>query len=102
MAADRYHHGNLRAALVEAAEAELIERGVAGFSLRGCAKRAGVSHAAPAHAFGNVEGLLAALRAEAEAVLAEGIARRAADVDVAMVNGYGYPRWRGGPMFDRG
>jgi 3-hydroxyacyl-CoA dehydrogenase len=32
-------------------------------------------------------------------VLEEGYARRAADIDVIYVNGYGFPRWRGGPMF---
>ena len=60
-ATDRYHHGDLRAALLEAAEAELAERGIEGFSLRGVAKRAGVSHAAPAHHFGESAGLLTAL-----------------------------------------
>lgn len=60
---DRYHHGNLRATLLEAAEAELSEKGVEGVSLRGIAKRAGVSHAAPAHHFGDVNGLLTALAA---------------------------------------
>jgi 3-hydroxyacyl-CoA dehydrogenase len=28
----------------------------------------------------------------------EGIALRPLDVDVTLLNGYGYPRWRGGPM----
>lgn len=56
-----YHHGDLRRALLLAAEQELAEKGVEGFSLRGCAKRAGVSHAAPAHHFKDVAGLLAAL-----------------------------------------
>lgn len=56
-----YHHGNLREALLEAAEVELIEKGVEKFSLRGVAKRAGVSHAAPAPHFGDVTGLLSAL-----------------------------------------
>lgn len=59
-----YHHGDLRAALLLAAEAELAERGVEGFTLRGCARRAGVSHAAPAHHFGDGGGLLTALAAE--------------------------------------
>lgn len=59
-----YHHGDLRAVLLAAGEAELAERGVEGFSLRGAAKRAGVSHAAPAHHFGDVNGLLTALAAE--------------------------------------
>lgn len=56
-----YHHGNLREALLEAAELELIEKGAEKFSLRGVAKRAGVSHAAPAPHFGDVTGLLSAL-----------------------------------------
>jgi AcrR family transcriptional regulator len=56
-----YHHGDLRAALLHAAEAELAERGIEAFSLRAVAKRAGVSHAAPAHHFGDAGGLLTAL-----------------------------------------
>lgn len=59
-----YHHGDLRAALLVAAEAELAEKGVEGFTLRGCAKRAGVSHAAPAHHFKDANALLTALAAE--------------------------------------
>jgi AcrR family transcriptional regulator len=59
-----YHHGDLRAALLAAAEGELAEKGVEGFSLRSVAKRAGVSHAAPAHHFNDVGGLLTALAAE--------------------------------------
>lgn len=58
---DDYHHGDLRRALLEAAEAELIENGIEAFSLRKVAKRAGVSHAAPAHHFKDVSGLLTAL-----------------------------------------
>ncbi|MFN3258998.1 MAG: TetR/AcrR family transcriptional regulator [Pikeienuella sp.] len=65
MAGDgRYHHGDLRAALLREAEAELAEKGVEAFSLRGVAKRAGVSHAAPAHHFGDTAGLLTALAVE--------------------------------------
>ena len=56
-----YHHGDLRAALLHAAEQELGEKGRDQFSLRSVAKRAGVSHAAPAHHFGDVTGLMAAL-----------------------------------------
>ena len=59
-----YHHGDLRSALLTAAEAELAERGVEGFSLRSVAKRAGVSHAAPAHHFGDAGGVLTALAAD--------------------------------------
>jgi AcrR family transcriptional regulator len=63
-ATSRYHHGNLRAALLVAAEAELAEAGVAAFSLRRVAKRVGVSHSAPAHHFGDAAGLLDALATE--------------------------------------
>jgi AcrR family transcriptional regulator len=59
-----YHHGDLRAALLGAAEQELAARGVEAFSLRSVAKRAGVSHAAPAHHFGDTGGLLTALAAD--------------------------------------
>ena len=59
-----YHHGDLRTALLSAAESELAERGMEGFSLRSVAKRAGVSHAAPAHHFDDAQGLLTALAAE--------------------------------------
>ena len=61
--AQPYHHGDLHAALLTAAEAELADSGVEGFSLRGVARRAGVSHAAPAHHFGDANGLLTALAA---------------------------------------
>ncbi|MEM1365941.1 MAG: WHG domain-containing protein [Pseudomonadota bacterium] len=56
-----YHHGDLRAALLQAAEAELNDKNIESLSLRGVAKRAGVSHAAPAHHFGDKSGLLTAL-----------------------------------------
>ena len=58
-----YHHGDLAAALLAAAEDELTEKGVEAFSLRSVAKRAGVSHAAPAHHFGDANGVLTALAA---------------------------------------
>lgn len=59
----RYHHGHLAAALLDAGELELSEKGIDAFSLRGVAKRAGVSHAAPAHHFADVNGLLTAIAA---------------------------------------
>ena len=46
--------------------------------------------------------LLRVMQAEGRAVLAEGIADSAEAIDVVMVNGYGFPRWRGGPMFMTG
>lgn len=36
---------------------------------------------------------------EAALILEEGIAQRASDIDVVYVYGYGWPRYRGGPMF---
>jgi 3-hydroxyacyl-CoA dehydrogenase len=36
---------------------------------------------------------------EAALLLADGVAERATDVDVVLVNGYGFPRWEGGPVF---
>lgn len=62
-AARPYHHGDLAAALLDAGEAELQDKGIEAFSLRGVAKRAGVSHAAPAHHFRDVVGLLTAIAA---------------------------------------
>jgi 3-hydroxyacyl-CoA dehydrogenase len=41
---------------------------------------------------------LAAMINEGANVLADGIARRPSDIDVALVNGFGFPRFRGGPM----
>ncbi len=43
--------------------------------------------------------LLAAMVNEASCLLAEGIAQRASDIDVVMTNGYGFPRWQGGPLY---
>lgn len=71
-----YHHGDLREALLGEAEALLEERGLAGFSLRAVAKRAGVSHAAPAHHFGDLKGLLTALAARGFERLVEAQERR--------------------------
>jgi len=55
---EAYHHGDLRDALIEATDAILAERGLEGFTLRGAARRAHVSPAAPAHHFGSSAGLL--------------------------------------------
>ncbi|MFE9633460.1 TetR/AcrR family transcriptional regulator [Streptomyces sp. NPDC006463] len=56
-----YHHGNLRAALLERAEAVLTESGVDGLSLRALARDLGVSHAAPSRHFRDRQALLDAL-----------------------------------------
>ncbi len=79
----KYHHGDLRAALLAAAEAELSVAGIEGFSLRSVAKRAGVSHAAPAHHFRDTAGLLTALAAEGFRQFLEAQATREAKADPA-------------------
>lgn len=55
-----YHHGDLPNALLSAVADIVEENGVANVSLREAARRAGVSHSAPAHHFGDKEGMLAA------------------------------------------
>ena len=45
-----------------------------------------------------VDRYMAAMVNEASRIIEEGIALRPLDVDVTLLNGYGYPRWRGGPM----
>lgn len=59
-----YHHGDLRRALLAAAAAVIEESGPTALSLRDLARRVGVSHAAPAHHFGDKKGLLTALAVE--------------------------------------
>ena len=46
-----------------------------------------------------VDRLLLALVNEGARLLEEGIAQRASDIDVVYTAGYGFARWRGGPMF---
>ena len=78
-----YHHGNLHAALLEAALDSVRELGVGAISLREVARRAGDSHAAPAHHFGDKAGLLTSLAAQGferfGASLNEGAARGGSD-----------------------
>jgi AcrR family transcriptional regulator len=59
-----YHHGDLPRALLDAAIQAILEVGPAAVSLRDLARRAGVSHAAPAHHFGDKAGLLTAVAAD--------------------------------------
>ncbi|MEV6322929.1 TetR/AcrR family transcriptional regulator [Nocardia sp. NPDC051787] len=56
-----YHHGDLRAELLQRAEATLRESGADGLSLRGLARDIGVSHAAPTRHFKDKQALLDAL-----------------------------------------
>ncbi len=56
-----YHHGNLRTALLDAAERSLRRHGAEQLSLRELAREAGVSHAAPRRHFPDRQALLDAL-----------------------------------------
>lgn len=60
-----HHHGDLKNALIFAGLEILQEGGLDALSLRKCAARAGVSHAAPAHHFKNLDGLKAAIATKA-------------------------------------
>jgi 3-hydroxyacyl-CoA dehydrogenase len=42
----------------------------------------------------------AAMVNDAALILGEGVASRASDIDLVLVNGYGYPSWRGGPLHE--
>lgn len=42
----------------------------------------------------------AAIVNEAARILEEGVAASPGDIDLALIYGYGYPIWRGGPLFD--
>jgi 3-hydroxyacyl-CoA dehydrogenase len=46
-----------------------------------------------------IERTIYALVNEGARILEEGIALRAVDIDIVYLNGYGFPAWRGGPMF---
>jgi AcrR family transcriptional regulator len=68
-----YHHGDLRQAVLAAAVVAITEAGPTGLSLRDLARRAGVSHAAPAYHFGDKAGLLTALAAQGYDLLADAL-----------------------------
>ncbi|MGH6657358.1 MAG: TetR/AcrR family transcriptional regulator [Actinocrinis sp.] len=69
-----YHHGNLRAALLAAAEQTLRERGADQVSLRDLARQVQVSHGAPSRHFRDRQALLDALAAEGFARLGDEVA----------------------------
>jgi 3-hydroxyacyl-CoA dehydrogenase len=63
-----------------------------------CAREAGIMRR-PISDEEIVERTIYALINEGAKVLEEGIVQRASDIDLIYVNGYGFPAWRGGPMF---
>jgi AcrR family transcriptional regulator len=77
----RYHHGDLKTALVDAAIEVIAERGVRGFSLAEASRRLGVTTAAPYRHFADREALLVAVGVRGVNVFAEMITGTAAAAD---------------------
>ncbi|MEV0176509.1 TetR/AcrR family transcriptional regulator [Streptomyces sp. NPDC050803] len=73
----RYHHGDLRRAILTAALDVIAADGPSALSLRDLARRAEVSHAAPAHHFKDRTGLLTAIAAEGFGLLAAALTEAA-------------------------
>lgn len=78
---ERYHHGDLRRALLDAARALAAEGGVEALTLREVARRAGVSPAAPYHHFSDKNDLLRAVATEAFELLTQSVTAVAARAD---------------------
>jgi len=104
--AQPYHHGQLREALASSGRALLEEKGIRGFTLRECARRAGVSHAAPAYHFASIDDLLAELAVQgfhelaaamtAEAARADGDAAEGGGTSHLVAQGVGYMAFAAG------
>jgi AcrR family transcriptional regulator len=93
MAERTYHHGDLRRALLSAAAEAIVESGPAALSLRELARRAGVSHAAPTHHFGDKAGLLTAFAAEGFDLLSAALAATRAETGSFLELGVTYVRF---------
>ncbi|MCH7231332.1 TetR/AcrR family transcriptional regulator [Glycomyces sp. L485] len=90
---DSYHHGDLRRALIDAAVEAIAEGGPSALSLRAVAKRAGVSHAAPAHHFGDKAGLLTAVAIQGHERFAAALERVWRDTGNFLEVGIAYVRF---------
>jgi AcrR family transcriptional regulator len=77
-----YHHGNLRAALLDQAERKIEEVGVAGLSLRELARELGVSHGAPRPHFADKQALL-------DALAVRGLERLGGELDTGLARASG-------------
>jgi AcrR family transcriptional regulator len=90
----RYHHGDLRTALVTAGRHILETEGREALSLRAVARAAGVSQAAPYHHFTSKDALLAAIAAqgfdELTAAMSDRMARETEPVARLNASGVGY------------
>ena len=89
-----YHHGDLKPALIKSAISMVEEGGLDQLSLRGVAKHAGVSRAAPYHHFSDKRGMLAAVAAAGFKALATNMLEKAEGYPDARERldrlGYGY------------
>lgn len=88
-----YHHGDLRPALVVAAVAVIDEDGLPAATLRGVARRAGVSHAAATYHFGDKAGLLTAVAVDGYRLLADELGRTWRSTGSALEVGVAYVRF---------
>jgi AcrR family transcriptional regulator len=83
-----YHHGDLPAAVLAAATTEIAEVGASAMSLRRVAARAGVTHTAVAHHFGDKRGVLTALATAGHRALAEEMTDARSGGMLALGNAY--------------
>lgn len=94
MRAKPYHHGDLKAALIDGAVELIVERGVRRFSLAELSRRLGVTVAAPYRHFANRDELLAAVAVRALEAFSEALAAQSPETDpparrlAAMAAGY--------------
>jgi AcrR family transcriptional regulator len=88
-----YHHGDLRQAVIAAAVDEVAAVGASALSMRAVARRAGVSHAAPAHHFGDKAGIFTAIATEGFDLLTEAVAPAAIKDEGFFTGGVGYVRF---------
>ncbi len=92
--AGRYHHGDLRSALIAAASGIVEREGVMALSLRGVAREAGVSQTAPYHHFSDKQALLASVAETGFQDLVDNLCAKSAGVSdsgemlVALGQGY--------------
>jgi 3-hydroxyacyl-CoA dehydrogenase len=86
----RYGAGNAGGEPDPLVEAIILEESARKGIIRRSIPRAGI-----------MDRILRTMQSEGERILSEGIAASPEAIDVVMVNGFGFPRWRGGPMFMR-
>jgi AcrR family transcriptional regulator len=103
---DRYHHGDLRSALIDATIGVIADRGVRGFSVAEASRRLGVTTAAPYRHFADRDELLAAVAGRGLSVFAAMLAAAADAADTpaqrlaAMAGAYVKFAAQQRPLFD--